>query len=307
MSAARHGELVSERGDRGPSWGPGTAVRSWRWLLRDAEARLGSASEARWVLERATGWEGAELWLHIDEAATVRGAAFLDAMVGRRAAGEPLQYVLGRWRFRRLDLFLDRRVLIPRPETEVVGGVAVAELRRRGDPRPVVVDLGTGSGALGLSVADEVAGARVWCTDISPEALAVARANLAGLGSRTATRVRLVEGSWWAALPSELRGMVDLAVSNPPYVAAGEVLPAEVADWEPVRALRAGPTGLEAVESILAGALEWLTPAGAMVVEIAPWQAEPAGELARAAGFGSAEVRPDLAGRPRVLVARAEP
>ena len=257
------------------------------------------------MLERATGWEGAELWLHIDEAATVRGASFVERMVGRRAGGEPLQYVLGRWRFRRLDLLVDRRVLIPRPETEVVGEVALAELRRQGARRPVVVDLGTGSGALGLSVADEVTGARVWCTDTSPDALAVARANLAGLGSLTATRVRLVEGSWWDALPEELWGRVDLVVSNPPYVAAGEELPAEVADWEPVEALRAGPTGLEAIESILAGALEWLTPSGAVVVEIAPWQADRALQLARVAGFGSAEVRPDLAGRPRVLVARA--
>jgi release factor glutamine methyltransferase len=257
------------------------------------------------MLERATGWEGAELWLHIDEAATVRGVAFVEGMVGRRAGGEPLQYVLGRWRFRRLDLLVDRRVLIPRPETEVVGEVALAELRRRDDRRPVVVDLGTGSGALGLSLADEVAGATVWCTDSSAEALAVARANLAGLGSRTAPRVRLVEGSWWDALPAELRGRVDLAVSNPPYVATGEVLPPEVADGEPVDALRAGPTGLEAIEEILVGAPEWLTPSGALVVEIAPWQGERVLERARAAGFGSSEVRPDLAGRPRVLLARS--
>jgi release factor glutamine methyltransferase len=255
------------------------------------------------MLERATGWEGAELWLHLDEAATTRAAVFVDRMVGRRTAGEPLQYVLGRWRFRRLDLLVDRRVLIPRPETEVVGEVAVAELRRRGRRRPVVVDLGTGSGALGLSVADEVAGARVWCTDASAEALAVARANLAGLGTLTATRVRLVHGSWWDALPPELRGNVDLAVSNPPYVAAGEALPPEVADWEPVHALRAGPTGLEAVETILAGALEWLGPSGALVVEIAPAQAEAVLERARSTGLSRAEVRHDLAGRPRVLVA----
>jgi release factor glutamine methyltransferase len=279
-------------------------VRSWRWLLRAAETRLGSAREAQWLLERATGWEGAELWLHVDEVATTRVAAFVEKMVARRAGGEPLQYVLGRWPFRRLDLLVDRRVLIPRPETEVVGEVALAELRARGSRRPVVVDLGTGSGALGLSVADEVAGARVWCTDASADALAVARANLAGLGTMTATRVRLVEGSWWDALPGDLRGIVDLAVSNPPYVAAGEALPPEVSDWEPVASLRAGPTGLEAVETILAGALEWLSPSGVLVVEIAPGQAEAALERAAAAGLAAVDVRPDLVGRPRVLVAR---
>ena len=279
-------------------------METWRRLLQAAAARLGSAQEARWVVERASGWEGAELWMHLDDRVTARAAGFFEAMVRRRAAGEPLQYVLGRWRFRRLELLVDRRVLIPRPETEVVGEAAVAELRRRGGRAPVVVDLGTGCGALGLSVADEVTGARVWCTDASPDALAVARANLTGLGSLTATRVRLVEGSWWDALPGELRGRVDLAVSNPPYVAAGEVLPADVADWEPVGALRAGPTGLEAVEAIVAAAPSWLAPAGALVVEIAPHQAEPAIVMTEAAGFGSAEVRADLAGRPRVLVAR---
>lgn len=256
------------------------------------------------MLERATGWDTAELWLHIDEPATTRAARFVEAMAGRRAGGEPLQYVLGRWRFRRLDLLIDRRVLIPRPETEVVGEVALSELRAGGSRRPVVVDLGTGSGALGLSVADEVAGARVWCTDASAEALAVARANLAGLGTMTATRVRLLQGSWWDALPGELRGRVDLAVSNPPYVAADEALPPEVSDWEPVGAIRAGPTGLEAVEAILAGAREWLSPSGVLVVEIAPGQAQAVLGLAAAAGLGAADVRPDLAGRPRVLVAR---
>ena len=289
--------------DPSPS-GADPSVRSWRWLLRVTEARLASAREARWVVERASGWEDAELWLHIDEPATARAGAFVDRMVERRLAGEPIQYVLGRWRFRRLELLVDRRVLIPRPETEVVGEVAVAELRRGGARRPVVVDLGTGSGALGLSVAEEVPGATVWCTDDSPETLAVARANLAGLGSRTATRVRLVEGSWWDALPADLRRRVDLAVSNPPYVASADVLPPEVAEWEPVRALRAGPTGLEAVETILGGAREWLAPSGALVVEISPEQSEAVLRRARAAGFAAPDVRPDLTGRPRVLVAR---
>ena len=291
-------------GLRRSSSGTDPAVRSWRWLLRATEARLGSAPEARWVVERASGWEGTELWLHIDEAATARAADFVARMVRRRLAGEPIQYVLGRWQFRRLDLLVDRRVLIPRPETEVVGEAAVTQLRRGSARRPVVVDLGTGSGALGLSVAHEVSGARVWCTDDSPEALAVARANLAGLGSLTATRVRLVQGAWWDALPPELRGRVDLAVSNPPYIPAADVLPPEVADWEPVDALRAGPTGLEAIEAILGEAPAWLGPSGTLVVEISPEQVEAVLQRARVTGFGTVEVRPDLAGRPRVLVAR---
>jgi release factor glutamine methyltransferase len=241
-----------------------------------------------------------------------RTVTFVEDMVERRRRGEPLQYVLGVWGFRGLDLVVDRRVLIPRPETEVVVEVALAELRRLTPPPelpsapPLAVDLGTGSGAIALSLALEAPLARVWGTDRSAQALAVARANLAGLGSRVAPRVRLAEGDWFDALPGELQGMVDLIVSNPPYVAATEVLPAEVADWEPAGALVAGPTGLEEVARILAEAPAWLRRPGAVVVEIAPHQAEAAARLAADAGFVDVDVRPDMAGRLRALVARVE-
>jgi release factor glutamine methyltransferase len=196
-------------------------------------------------------------------------------------------------------------VLIPRPETEAVVEVALAELRRLAPARPVVVDLGTGSGAIALSVAAEVPGVEVWGTDRSPDALAVARANLAGLG-QAGTGVRLAEGSWFSALPPMLRRRVDLVVSNPPYVAQREVpdLPPEVAHWEPLDALVAGPTGLEQVDAIVAEAPRWLSQPGAVVVELAPGQGADAVALAYEAGFSEAEVRPDLAGRPRALVGR---
>jgi release factor glutamine methyltransferase len=196
---------------------------------------------------------------------------------------------------------VDRRVLIPRPETEVVVGEALAELDRIDGS--VVVDLGTGSGAVALSIATERAHATVWATDVSPDALDVARANLAGAG-RPAARVRLRAGAWFAALPHELRGRIDVVVSNPPYVAAGEALPAAVADWEPVDALVSGPTGLEAITAVVTGAPEWLARPGALVVELAPHHAADAIAVALDAGFAEAEVRPDLAGRPRALVAR---
>lgn len=257
------------------------------------------------MVERASGRDGADLVVHLDDPVPARAAAFVEAMVARRVAGEPLQYVLGRWQFRALDLFVDRRVLIPRPETETVAGVAVTEARRRGRHRPVVVDLGTGSGAIGLSVAAEVPTAQVWATDVSAAALAVARANLAGLGSAAATRVRLAEGDWWQALPADLAGLVDVVVCNPPYVADDEDLPAEVSEWEPTTALRAGPTGLESLKVVVAGAPAWLARTGALVVELAPHQAEVASLLAAEAGFAEVGVEPDLAGRPRVLVARA--
>jgi release factor glutamine methyltransferase len=132
----------------------------------------------------------------------------------------------------------------------------------------------------------------------------VARANLAGSGSAVGTRVRLLEGDWWGALPDELRGQVDVVVSNPPYVAGGEDLPPEVEDWEPQGALRAGHTGREALEVVVGGAPDWLGDSGVLVVELAPHQAEPMADFARRAGFAAVQVVDDLAGRRRVLVAR---
>jgi release factor glutamine methyltransferase len=244
--------------------------------------------------------------LGLSEPAGSRGLPYFRRLVERRAAGEPLQYVLGRWGFRQLDLFVDDRVLIPRPETEQVVEVALGELRQLPGPDPVIVDLGTGSGAIALSLAAEGGKGAVWATDHSAGALAVARANLAGMAGRAATRVRLVEGSWWDALPGELQGRVSLAVSNPPYISSREMatLPEVVAAWEPHDALEAGPTGLEAIEVIVAGSPTWLARPGALVVEIAPHQAGAVGALARAAGFSDVRVETDLAGRERALVAR---
>jgi release factor glutamine methyltransferase len=281
------------------------AVLTWRDLQRSAQAELG-AREAWFVLERASGYDRAGLVPRLADPVPPRVVAFVEGMVERRRGGEPLQYVLGLWSFRRLELVVDRRVLIPRPETEMVVEEALEELRRLAAVRPLAVDLGTGSGAIAISLALEMPRARVWGTDRSEEALAVARANLSGMGASVATRVRLSAGDWFAALPPNLAGQVDLIVANPPYVGAGEVLPAEVAEWEPAGALVAGPTGLEAVADILAGAPAWLRRPGVVVLEIGPHQAGVATELACAAGFGPVDVRPDLAGRPRALVARIQ-
>jgi release factor glutamine methyltransferase len=282
---------------------PADGTPTWRDLHRLAQAELG-ALEAWFVLERASGHDRAGLVPRLGDAVPARTEAFVRTMVERRRAGEPLQYVLGIWAFRRLELVVDRRVLIPRPETEMVVEVALDQLRGLGPANPLAVDLGTGSGAIALSVALEVPEAHVWGTDRSEEALAVARANLSGMGARVATRVRLAAGNWFDALPVELRGRVDLVVANPPYVGEAEPLPPEVVDWEPAGALVAGPTGLECVDEILVGAPAWLRRPGVVVMEIAPHQAERAVALARAAGFVEADVHPDLTGRPRALVAR---
>jgi release factor glutamine methyltransferase len=283
-----------------PDSGP---VVQWRDLFNEAVQRLSDERTARWFVEDSSGsaWPAV-----LDEEVPARAGNFFLSMVQRREAGEPVQYVLGHWAFRHLDLMVDKRVLIPRPETEVVVEVALQELARLEVEAPVVVDLGTGSGAIALSIASERSRVMAWATDISPDALSVASANLAGLGTQTVGRVQLVQGSWWEALPGPLQGTVTLAVANPPYVAQAELadLPVEVSDWEPVQALVAGPSGLEGLEAVIVGAPGWLAGRSALVAEIAPHQAGAAMALARQAGLGEVLVRPDLTGRPRVLVAR---
>jgi release factor glutamine methyltransferase len=286
----------------------GEKTVSWRELLAETTAVVGDRNEARWLCEEASG-ERADGWIAIlDEPATIRSVAHLDAMVARRRAGEPLAYVLGSWAFRRLELMVDRRVLIPRPETELVAGHAIdaARVRVRVGELVRVVDMGTGSGAIGLSVASEVAlgSSEVWCTDASADALDVCRANLAGIG-RAGVQVRLAHGSWFEALPEHMRGAIDVLVSNPPYVTVDDAdLDASVREWEPAQALFAGPDGLDAYRSIVTGTAEWLAPGGALVLEIGARQASAVVALAKAAGLQELAVHADLAGHDRVVVAR---
>jgi release factor glutamine methyltransferase len=284
---------------------------TWREVAAETEARLSAvsdspATETRWIIERASGYEGVEFVRGLDENVTERGMHFHDLMVERRLSGEPLQYVLGRWAFRTLDLFVDPRVLIPRPETEMVAGIAInaaKAMRSNGSDRLTVVDLGTGSGAIGLSVAVEVERADVWITDNSIEALNVARSNLVGIG-RAATRVRTVEGSWFEALPSELLGSIDIVVSNPPYVADSDDIDDIVREWEPASALFAGADGLDDIRVILNESVSWLRPGGVIVLEMDPRQIPIARELALALGYVDLEIHADLAGRDRALLAQ---
>jgi len=299
------------------------APTTWGSLLDEAATALtpivgdGAAAEARWIVCEASGFDPAELVLRGDEPAPDRGVHAVHGMVARRRRGEPLQYVLGSWNFRGIDLMVDPRVLIPRPETEVVAGVAIDELARsgartgKGDPWSgavtdyAIADLGTGSGALALALVTALPDAAVWATDASEDALVVARANLSSIGF-AATRLRVVSGDWYDALPLELRGELRLVVSNPPYVSEAEFadLPTEVSAFEPRRALVSGPTGLECLEIVVREAPGWLAPNGLLVCEHAPHQADSVRELARAAGFAHVETRADLTGRERALVAR---
>jgi len=290
---------------------PAGGAFTWRELLSSSPL---SWSESMRMVEELTGRRGGEWVLVLDEPVGKAAQEAFASMVGRRLEGEPLQYVLGRWGFRGLDLEVGPDVLVPRPETEFVVEVA-KECIGAGQPpgtkprsgcggmRPVVVDLGTGTGAIALSLAVEC-GVEVWATDVSPGALRVARRNRDSLGLRQS--VHLLCGKWYEPLPAALAGRVSLVVSNPPYIASGELasLPEEVRLFEPTVALVSGPTGLEAVSAVVRGAGRWLAPGGWLVVEVAPHQAAAALELAREVGLEEAETRQDLAGRDRCLVAR---
>lgn len=284
---------------------------SWRRLWDDT-APVTGRPQARWLCEEASGAFGDEFRDVLDEPAGERAVAHLDAMLARLRTGEPLQYVLGHWAFRRLDLLVDRRVLIPRPETELVAGVALDALREAAaqwSQRPLpVADLGTGSGAIGLSLALEAPRgvAEVWLTDVSADALDVARANAAGIGMAGAG-VRFAQGSWFEALPAALAGELALVVSNPPYIALDDPrVEPSVREWEPATALFAAGGGLADVSAIAAGAARWLRPGGRLVLEIGAGQGDGVAGALAAAGLTGVDIRPDLAGHERIAVAERE-
>jgi release factor glutamine methyltransferase len=228
--------------------------------------------------------------LVIDRDAPVEGPAvraFQDAVRRRAVAREPVAYITGVKGFRHLDIVVDRRVLIPRPETETLVEAAL-DLPRGAR----VVDVGTGSGAVALALKDERPDLDVAGTDRSPEALAVARANAARLG----LDVAFVEGDLLAGLEP------DAVVSNPPYVEDGAALQPEIARHEPPVALYAGPEGLTVIRRLADQVAA--SPARFVALEVGMGQAAEVGEVLRAAGFGAIETRRDLAGIERVVIGR---
>jgi release factor glutamine methyltransferase len=216
--------------------------------------------------------------------------AGVEALVARREQREPLAYVLGEWGFRRLTLAVDARVLVPRPETEIVVARCLALLR--GVERPRVLDVGSGSGAIALAIADEYPGAEVTGVDVSEGALAVGRANTERLGLDVAFELH----DLFESLPP---GPWDLVVSNPPYVAPDEIdsLAPEVREWEPRVAL----VGDGATEAVARGARSVLRPGGALVLEVADGTAGEVASLVRGLGYAEVAVTKDLAGRDRVV------
>jgi release factor glutamine methyltransferase len=249
--------------------------------------------DAELLLGKALGMERIELYMHLDRPLSAAELERARGLVARRAGREPLQYVLGEWGFRRLTLAVDRRALIPRPETEVVVERCLALLHGIAAPR--VLDVGTGSGAIALAVADEHPGAVVTAIDVSDAALALARENAA----RTGLQIELLSHDLRKGLPGE--GW-DLVVSNPPYVAPAEheALAPEVREWEPESAL----VGEGATEAVARAAADVLRPGGALVLEVAAGRAPDVAALLAELGFEQVAVVPDLSGRDRVVEGR---
>ena len=273
-----------------------------RTLLDEITSLLGAGQEARWLLEHL------ESTLPDDQVADAARA-----LARRRSAGEPLQYLIGLWPFRTIELLVDQRVLIPRPETEHVVGVALDRWRRQGPRREpmTIVDLGTGSGAIGLSLAIELAAdfeiAQVILADVSAESLEVAAANADRLGVSSIT---MAHGSWFDALDPALIGRVDLLVSNPPYVAQSDRASlAPELGFEPSLALfsrdASGVAGFGDVEAIIGSVRPWLAPGGVVVIEMAEHQTSAARVLAESVGLLDAEEFDDLAEKRRGIVGRA--
>jgi release factor glutamine methyltransferase len=229
------------------------------------------------------------------EALDAREARMFGRALCQRCAGTPLQHLTGEQAFRRIVLEVRPGVFVPRPETEILVEAALEALGSAEDP--VVVDVGTGTGAVALAVKDERPGATVLATDVSPEAVELARTNALRLGLEVDVR----EGDLLDPVPQELRGWVDLVVSNPPYIR-----PEEYADLPPE--VRADPVlalvgGVEVYERLAAEALRWLRDGGVLAVEIADGDG-PAVAHALEPAFMDVRVGKDLAGRDRVVVGR---
>jgi release factor glutamine methyltransferase len=248
--------------------------------------------EARRLLLAASGESAA--WMVGDPVVPAPVVATFEDAVLRRLAGEPLQYIEGTCQFGPIELHIDHRALIPRPETEHLYEISVEQVEDM--QAPTIVDLCTGSGALALALRYTRPDATVVGTDISRPALALARSNASGLGLDVTFR----HGDLFDALPPRLRGSCDLIVSNPPYVAEAEYagLAAEITGYEPRLALVAGVDGLDVLRGIAGAAMAWLRPGGRLVCEIGEAQGDRCLELF--AEFRP-EIIPDLTGRPRYV------
>ena len=266
----------------------------------DRESRLDAKRESRLLAAAVLGWAPGEIARRVDEALSdAERERILDAAY-RRARGEPLAYAVGTAPFRHLVLHVDNRVLIPRPETESV--VQEALDATSDNPGGIAVDIGTGSGAIALALATEGRFDRVIATDVSVDALDVARLNAAEIKPPIPVEFRM--GSDLTPLEGVRARVI---VSNPPYIAYDEAsaLPASVRDWEPATALFAADGGMARYNAILAESPRFLEPGGLVVLELDARRAGETAERARRLGWLDIRILRDLSGRERVLVARS--
>lgn len=261
--------------------------------------------DAEVLLAEAMGCERVMLMAHPEAEVPPAAARLFGEMVRRRLRREPVAYIVGRKGFRGIELEVDRRVLIPRPETELLVEIALERAPA------TLLDVGTGSGAIALAIADELPSCAVTATDTSAAALAVARANAERLG--LADRVRFLEGTLPERGPDgEGEPQFDLVLANLPYVAEPDwrSLQPEVTEWEPREALLAGADGLNAIRSLTADCVRLLHPSGrqktnapfGLALEIGAGQAGAVEALLRESGFPTIEMRRDLAGIERVAL-----
>jgi release factor glutamine methyltransferase len=265
---------------------------------RVPDARREAADIIAAVLDAPRFWASA----HAGEQLSPTDAAAMRAAAARRASGAPFAYAVGRAAFRHLTLAVDERVLIPRAETEELVQRVLEEMRD--ESGGTAVDLGTGSGAIALALAQEGRFARVIATDVSDGALAVARANAGRCAPLLTCPVEFRAGEWLTPLAGVRARAV---VSNPPYIAAAEAtaLPASVRDWEPPVALYSGDSGMRDIACIIHGAHSVLDAGGLLALEVDSRRASLAAELALADGhYRDVSVRLDLTGRERFLLAR---
>ncbi|MDR1014730.1 MAG: peptide chain release factor N(5)-glutamine methyltransferase [Coriobacteriales bacterium] len=340
------------------------ATLEWTQAHFEAKDVPSPRLSAQWLLCAATGLTRLELYTNYDLPLAGAQLEVLRAGIKRRIAGEPLQYILGKAPFRRLELAVRPGVLIPRPETEVLVDVVLDELRARGGggpselrarggggacvdgensgqdgdsvrsavgearcvpaadepqerrppatssaPEPAVLELGTGSGCIALSLLHECPNVCVIATDIDPAALGLAHENAQALGLDADGRLTLLEDDLAASLLADeaRHGSFDVVVSNPPYIptAALDDLPAEVADHEPRRALDGGADGLVCFRRIVAEAALLLAPGGLLACELHETTLDDAAALCQGQGYTDATILPDLTGSPRIITARA--
>ncbi len=273
------------------------ALLQWTARFFESKGIESARLDAELLLAHALGWKRIDLYACYDCVPSGEALGRFRELVRERGRRVPAKYLTGTTEFFSIPLAVAPGVLIPRPETELLVERALAILAK--DAAALVADLGTGSGAIAIAVAAHRPLARVVATDVSPEALAVARANAERHGLAGAIEFR--QGDWFAALAPGTR--FDAVLSNPPYVATGDLERAmpEVRDHEPRLALDGGADGLAALRAVVAGAAGWLKPGGWLVVEIGAGQDAAVKQLAAETGsYEAAVVTPDYQGIPRI-------